>query len=261
MGKEIKNKKKRNLWLAEFVCVVVVGVVGLMIYSTVTKEKEEQASTAGYDVDAFIQNLNEELDLQESQMVAESIEQSLEDKIKNRQNKLTIPDWITEDWITVNEYSRPGEALPEVNAIVVHYVGNAGTTAAQNRSYFQGLAEKKDEKEKRSSHFIVGLEGEIIQCIPINEICYAANERNSDSISIEVCHPDSEGEFSEVTYHSLVRLISWLCENLNLTSENVIRHYDITGKLCPLYYVKNPEKWDQLLADVAAYMEENPDIQ
>lgn len=45
------------------------------------------------------------------------------------------------DLLTVNEYSRPGEPLPEVKNIFVHYTANAGTTAQQNRSYFQSLAE------------------------------------------------------------------------------------------------------------------------
>ena len=42
-----------------------------------------------------------------------------------------------------------------------------------------------------SAHFLIGLEGEIIQCIPLNEKSSATNDRNRDTISIEVCHPDA----------------------------------------------------------------------
>ena len=48
------------------------------------------------------------------------------------------PNW-TEDFLTVNEYSRPGDPLTEVKNIFVHYTANPGTSAAQNRSYFEQL--------------------------------------------------------------------------------------------------------------------------
>ena len=52
-------------------------------------------------------------------------------------------DTITQDLLPVNPYSRPGKQLDEVNAVVIHYVGNPGTTAAQNRSYFENIIETK----------------------------------------------------------------------------------------------------------------------
>ena len=45
------------------------------------------------------------------------------------------PDWITQDFLPRNDYSRPGTPLDAVDGVVVHYVGNPGTTAGQNRSY------------------------------------------------------------------------------------------------------------------------------
>ena len=36
--------------------------------------------------------------------------------------------------IILNEYSRPGIALSEVNGVVVHYTGDPGTTAEQEMS-------------------------------------------------------------------------------------------------------------------------------
>ena len=56
-----------------------------------------------------------------------------------------------------------------------------------------------------------------------------------------------------MTYDRVVELTAWLCEEFHLDSEeDVIRHYDVTGKLCPLYYVEHPEAWDAFLQDVAA---------
>lgn len=156
--------------------------------------------------------------------------------------------------LTVNDYSRPGIALDEVNAIVIHYTANPGTTAIQNRNYFEGL---KDSQETRaSSHFIVGLDGEIVQCIPTQEISYASNDRNNDSIAIECCHPDDTGQFNDSTYNTLIHLTAWLCGKYGLTTEDVIRHYDITGKDCPKYYVENEDAWKQFLKDVDDYIDE-----
>ncbi len=155
---------------------------------------------------------------------------------------------VTEMYLTPNEYSRPQTPLTEVNNIVIHYVGNPNTEAVSNRNYFESL--KDNHETKASSHFVVGLEGEIIQCIPLNEISYASNNRNKDTISIEVCHPEADGKFSPVTYQAVIALTAKLCNMYGLTEEDVIRHYDVTGKECPLYYVKNPEAWIQFKEDV-----------
>ena len=93
----------------------------------------------------------------------------------------------------------------------------------------------------------------MIQCIPLTEIAYASNTRNADTVAIEVCHPDETGQFSPVTYQRVVELTAWLCRTFGLDPEtDVIRHYDVTEKLCPLYYVEHPEAWDTFRADVAA---------
>ena len=165
-----------------------------------------------------------------------------------------VPDYVEQDYLTVNPYSRPGEPLEKINGVVIHYVGNPGTTAHANRNYFESLASGL-ENTYASSHFIVGLEGEVIQCVPLTEVSYASNTRNGDTVSIEVCHPDETGQFSPVTYDRTVELTAWLCREFRLDpSQDVIRHYDVTGKECPRYYVEHPEAWDAFRADVASEM-------
>lgn len=158
------------------------------------------------------------------------------------------------DLLDVNEYSRPGIPLEEIKGIVIHYTANPGSTAQNNRDYFQGL--KDSHETKVSSHFVVGIQGEIVQCIPSTEIAYASNSRNSDTLSIECCHEDESGKFTEETYISLVRLTGWLCWRYNLTSQDVIRHYDVTEKICPKYYVDYPEEWEKFKQDVEAQIQE-----
>ena len=99
----------------------------------------------------------------------------------------------------------------------------------------------------------MGLEGEVLQCIPLTEISYASNTRNSDTVAIEVCHPDETGKFSAVTYDRVVELTAWLCREFRLKPEkDVIRHYDVSGKVCPKYFVEDPEAWEQFLEDVSS---------
>lgn len=168
---------------------------------------------------------------------------------------VAVPEYVVQDLLPVNEWSRPGTALEKIDAVVIHYVGNPGTTAQANRNYFASLS-SGEEGTYASSHFIVGLEGEVLQCIPLTEIAYASNSRNDDTVSIEVCHPDETGEFSPVTYDRVVELAAWLCETFHLDPEtDVIRHYYVTEKLCPLYYVEHPEAWDAFRTDVADAME------
>lgn len=162
---------------------------------------------------------------------------------------------IEKQLLTPNEYSRPETPLYKVNSIVVHYTGNPGSTAIGNRNYFENLKTKKTTSA--SSHYVVGLEGEVIQCIPLNEVAYASNNRNADTISIETCHPDEEGKFNPQTYDSLIALVALLCSQYNLNRDDIIRHYDVTGKKCPLYYVEHPDEWESFKDDVVAYMKQN----
>ena len=158
---------------------------------------------------------------------------------------------FTVDLLSVNEYSRPGIERSQINGIVIHYTANPGSTAKQNRDYFEGL---KDSKiTKASSHFIVGIDGEIIQCVPVAELAYASNERNSDTISIECCHPDETGKFTKETYDALIELTAWLCGKYGLETEDIIRHYDVTGKACPVYYVEHEDAWEALKDDIWSY--------
>ena len=140
------------------------------------------------------------------------------------------------------------------SAEMVHYTANPGSTAQQNRDYFENL--KDTHTTKVSSNFVIGLEGEIIQCIPTSEIAYASNSRNTDTVSIECCHPDETGKFTDATYDSLVQLTAFLCSKFNLTENDVIRHYDITGKDCPKYFVENEAAWETFRSDVGAVLAE-----
>lgn len=170
-------------------------------------------------------------------------------KVEKARN-LELPDWVEPKIIHKHTTARTGAELRDIKNIVIHYVGNPGTSAINNRDYFD------NPTTTVSSHFIVGLEGEVIQCLPLSERSAASNNRNKDTISIEVCHPDDTGKFSDGTYNSLIELTAFLCHEFNLNQKDVIRHYDITGKICPKYYVENEDEWENFKKDIKERLKE-----
>ena len=168
-------------------------------------------------------------------------------------SQVQAPDWYTQDFLTVNPYSRPGTKREHVRDIVIHYVANPGTSAKQNRNYFEGLKDQSGSKTvSASSHYIIGSDGTILQCIPLDEVAYGNYPRNDDTVSIECCHPDSDGRFTDATIKSLIRLTGWLCRELSLNEKHIIRHYDVSGKNCPKYYVEHQDAWRTLKKKLAA---------
>ena len=159
---------------------------------------------------------------------------------------------IDEQLLTINDYSRPGEKIDALEYIVIHYLANPKTTAQQNHDYFESLKDLQDTS--MSANFIVGLEGEIIECVPPGEIAYASNSMNHESISIENCHLDETGRFTEATYDSCVKLAAYLAAEYRIDRDHIIRHYDVNGKECPVYYVRNEDKWEAMKDDIMNYI-------
>lgn len=142
--------------------------------------------------------------------------------------KLHLPKRVNAPGTTI----RPRE-------LILHYIGNPGTTARQNASYFAHV------NSQTSVHYIVD-DGEIIEIIPPDQKSYgtSSREHNERGIQIEMCHPDASGKISETTLDNVVWLCRELMERYGITE--IIRHYDVTGKKCPLWYVNHPEEWEVL---------------
>jgi len=179
---------------------------------------------------------------------------------------------IQKNLLTVNQFSRPGKKLSGVKAIVIHWVGNTGSTALQNRNYFESLKTQfGDDSNIRyaSAHFIVGIDGEVIQCIPCEEMAYhvgaksytpdalskLGNYPNDCTIGIELCHPTDDGRFSPTTLLTAAELCALLCIQFGLDPlKDIWTHHGITGKNCPKWFVDHPEKFESFKRDTAAAM-------
>lgn len=230
-----KKRIRRRRMAVMFGCICVLALLVLIVFNIFLNRKTGAESLNS-------ENASTMLDLAEKSLEKDKV-QGIPVSTYN-----THPSW-TEDFLTTNEYSRPGDPLTEVNSIFVHYTANKNTSAAQNRSYFESL--KDTHERSASAHFIIGYNGEIIQCIPLDEIAYAVQTRNMDSISIECCYTSEDGSFTQETYDSLINLLRWLIDVYGLDTDDILRHYDCGGKKCPIYYTDNPDEWDKLKNDVA----------
>lgn len=231
--RELRRRKRRRQML---IARALVGAAGLLVVLGV--------AFGLWKLGSFLWNKEDADDALTAMQMQE--EQQLIDE-----NEAQKPA-IEEKFLTPNEYSRPGEPLPEVTELFVHYTANAGTSAAQNRSYFENLGITGETSA--SAHFVIGFNGEIIQCLPLDEIGYAVMEHNYNSISIECCYLREDGKFEDATYQSLIELLGWLMKEYDLGPSAIKRHYDSNGKLCPKYYVEHEDAWEQLKKDVEAYI-------
>lgn len=161
--------------------------------------------------------------------------------------ELKIKDML----LTPSEWNRPQTKI-KPTAIAWHYVGNPNTSALANRNYFENLSQT--HTTKASCHYIIGLDGEILHLIPDDEMSYCTNQANPYTISVECCHPDSTGKFTEATYKSMIWLGKYLMGKYGI-KEN-IRHYDVTGKCCPKWFVDNPKEWKIFKSELEGEVEE-----
>ena len=132
--------------------------------------------------------------------------------------------------------------------IVIHYVGATGT-AENNCKYFEKVY------RGASAHYFVGHAGDVWQCVEDSNIAWHCGAliykhktcRNSNSIGIEMCcKKDSKGNwyFEPKTVAATIDLVKELMKKYNIPVENVIRHFDVTGKKCPEPYVRNTADWN-----------------
>ncbi len=128
--------------------------------------------------------------------------------------------------------------------IVVHYTSNNGDTAKNNADYFAR------EKVGASAHFFVD-ENEIWESVPENMTAWHCGAkhykhpecRNSNSIGVEICMNGKTRNIRQDSINNAVKLVRELMQKYNIPPENVLRHYDVTGKQCPAPMVERPAMW------------------
>ena len=136
----------------------------------------------------------------------------------------------------------------DIKGLVIHYTANNGDTARGNCNYF------KNNVTYTSAHIFVD-DNECIQSVPDLYVAWSvgANHyyhpylRNDNTISIELCsRKDSKGNyyFTDQTFKNALEITSEYMKKYNIKIADVVRHYDITRKICPAPMVYNETLWD-----------------
>lgn len=159
-------------------------------------------------------------------------------------------------------------SLSNISYIVVHYTANDGDTDTGNGKYFA------NNKVGASAHIFVD-EDSCTQSVPDNYVAWHCETagmtfkcscRNSNSIGVEMCSDKVNGEYviTEQTKLNTVKVVKWLMKKYNVPIENVIRHYDVCGKICPEPWVRKSSEWtdfkNKLAGAIAEKKEEDDEM-
>jgi N-acetylmuramoyl-L-alanine amidase len=180
---------------------------------------------------------------------------------------------MTERFLTVNPYSRPGRLLKSVTAIVLHWTASPKQDAGTVWDFFEKTCPKT--KHYSSAHYIIGQNGNIIHAIPNMEVAYHVGSSQKDpesgkiytdlaravfreyasypdkmspnqcSIGIELCPLDDIGTFSAATLEAARDLVRDLMKSYGIPINHVLTHNAIVGwKDCPRLWVTDPDKFE-----------------
>ena len=129
--------------------------------------------------------------------------------------------------------------------LVMHYTANDGDSDTSNGKYFQ-----QPLNPVASAHFFVD-DDSITISVPEDYVAFHCGAyhythpfcRNYNSIGIEMCDAKRDGKVMATakTIANAADLAAMLCEKYNIPVDHIIRHYDVTGKLCPKYWVDDPD--------------------
>lgn len=145
----------------------------------------------------------------------------------------------------------------KIRYIVIHYTAGNGDTAKNNAEYY------KNNCLKASAHYYVDESDVIYQSVSDGDTAWAVGGtskyihpycRNANSLSIELCSRNRNGSgraatdngwyFKDETIQNAAALCRELMEKYDVPPKNVIRHYDVWGKICPAPFVNNPKLWE-----------------
>ena len=166
---------------------------------------------------------------------------------------------MIQQFMKINKYGRPGTKRKKTTKIAWHFTGQHDVSAKNTVSYFSNVVANGYKVNGRyiyaSSHLVMGLNGEIYHIVPFNEIAYTTNDANYYSIGVECATTGSDDHYTDEEYVSMVKTGAWLAQTYKLDPrKDFIRHYDVTRKVCPRYFVNNVKAWKQFKLDCYNYM-------
>ena len=147
---------------------------------------------------------------------------------------------------------RAGRTQP-VRYIVMHYTANNGDTARNNCDYYHRVGGLQ-----ASAHYFVDEHGAMQSVRECDTAWHCGARaywhpecRNANSIGIEMCsrkRADGSYYILPETVVNAAALAREIMQRYGIDTEHVVRHYDVTGKRCPMPWVDDPAQWAAFLA-------------
>ena len=142
---------------------------------------------------------------------------------------------------------RAGRTQP-VRYIVMHYTANNGDTARNNCDYYHRVGGLQ-----ASAHYFVDEHG-AMQSVREGDTAWHCGARaywhpecrNANSIGIEMCsrkRADGSYYIKPETVANAAALAKDIMQRYGIDTDHVLRHYDVTGKRCPMPWVDDPAQW------------------
>ena len=150
---------------------------------------------------------------------------------------------------------RAGRTQP-VRYIVMHYTANNGDTARNNCDYYHRVGGLQ-----ASAHYFCDEHGTMQSVREGDTAWHCGAEagqrywhpecRNGNSIGIEMCsrkRADGSYYIKPETVANAAALAREIMQRYGIDTDHVLRHYDVTGKRCPMPWVDDPAQWAAFLA-------------
>lgn len=147
---------------------------------------------------------------------------------------------------------RAGRTQP-VRYIVMHYTANNGDTARNNCDYYHRVGGLQ-----ASAHYFCDEHGAMQSVRECDTAWHCGARaywhpecRNGNSIGIEMCsrkRADGSYYILPETVANAAALAREIMQRYGIDTEHVVRHYDVTGKRCPMPWVDDPAQWTAFLA-------------
>lgn len=177
--------------------------------------------------------------------------------------------FVKQKLLTLNTFSRPGRSadMKPIKGIILHWTASPKGTPLGVYNWFE--QRKNGKHSYGSAHFCVGIDGEVWQYIPQQEMAYHVGSKtytqealnkygsypNNATIGVEMCHLTWEGEYSQETWQETKMLTALLLMEYGLNISDIDTHKGIVGwKECPQWFHRFPEELDRFKQEVGEIM-------
>ena len=160
------------------------------------------------------------------------------------------------EFISCNTVNYCAGRTQPVRYIVMHYTANNGDTARNNCDYYHRVGGLQ-----ASAHYFVDEHGAMQSVLECDTAWHCGARaywhpecRNGNSIGIEMCsrkRADGSYYIKPETVANAAALAREIMQRYGIDTEHVVRHYDVTGKRCPMPWVDDPAQWDAFKASLA----------